>query len=204
MSSLLTVTDIGVYRGERRLFSGVNFALDAGDALVVEGSNGSGKTSLLRILAGLLEPDTGTVAWRGQDCRKDRQAFRGEFAWYGHRAGLKQDLTLIENLACERALRRQSPEPLNAVLARLDLTHLAALPLRNLSAGQQRRVALCRLLLSDAPLWLLDEPYTNLDRDGQALVDTLLVEHLSSGGACVVASHRALSIEPAPKRLVMP
>lgn len=203
LPALLSATDLGLYRGERRLFGQLQFALQAGQMLLVEGDNGSGKTSLLRVIAGLLEADAGEVQWRGVDTRRRRQQFAAELVWYGHRSGCKQDLTLLENLACEAALRAQSSVALTEVLERLELSRLVALPVRALSAGQQRRVALARLLLSAAPLWLLDEPYTNLDKDGQALVDELLSAHLQRGGVAVVASHHGMNITAEQQRLVL-
>lgn len=203
LTALLTARDLGLYRGDRRLFRDLGFALERGAALVVGGPNGCGKTSLLRVVAGLLDPDAGEVLWQGRDTRTHGQAFRNELAWYGHRPGLKHDLTLRENLAFEMALRTRGTESLEAVTARLGIQSLLGLPVRALSAGQQRRAALCRLLLGSAPLWVLDEPYTNLDRDGQQLIDELLREHLAAGGLCVVASHRPVTIDAPLQQLVM-
>lgn len=203
MSALLSATDLGLYRGERRLFGPLQFALQAGEMLLIEGANGSGKTSLLRVIAGLLEADAGEIHWHGTDTRRIRQKFAAELVWYGHRSGCKQDLSLLENLACEAALRPQSLMPLEQVLERLGLSRLVALPMRALSAGQQRRVALARLLLCSASLWLLDEPYTNLDREGQALVDELLSAHLANGGVAVVASHHGINTAARQHRLLL-
>lgn len=203
MPPLIEARGLALLRGERRLFGPLDFALSAGELLVVEGANGSGKTSLLGVVAGLLTPDAGEFHWQGRAVTTQRQAWCAAFAWYGHRAGLKADLTPRENLAMERALGPASAATCDQAMARLGVTRLANLPLRVLSAGQQRRVALCRLLLAAAPVWLLDEPYTNLDRDGQALVDDLIREHLDAGGLAIVASHRAVDIDGRQSRLVL-
>lgn len=203
MTALLSATDLGLTRGERRLFGELTFALEPGELLRIEGHNGSGKTSLLKLIAGLTEPETGDVRWDGRSIRDLGQAYRANLVWLGHKVGLKGDLTLLENLRFERALRPPSPRVLSDVLARLELERLTGLPLRALSAGQQRRAALARLLLSGARLWLLDEPYTNLDRDGRALIGDVIDEHLARGGLCVTATHQPLDVERPLKRLAL-
>jgi len=195
LTALLSVSRLGILRGERVLVRDLDFALNARDCLLVEGPNGSGKTSLLRVLAGLGAADSGDILWRGRPTRQSGQAFRAELAWLGHRGGLKQDLTPLENLAADRALRPAGRRDADEVMRRLGIATLTELPLRVLSAGQQRRVALARLMLAEAALWLLDEPFTNLDRAGQALVNELIAEHLAGGGLAIVASHRGMSPE---------
>lgn len=172
--------------------------------LLVEGANGSGKTSLLRAIAGLLSLDEGEVHWRGRATLTHRQALCGEMSWLAHRLGLKYDLTLIENLRFEARLRGDGWQQLDAVLARLGLDGLQRLPVRSLSAGQQRRVALARLLLSDSHLWLMDEPFTNLDTAGHALVLEVIGKHLETGGLCVVASHQAVDVAAPIRRIKLP
>lgn len=203
MTALLSATDLGLIRGDRRLFGAVAFALEAGELLRIEGHNGSGKTSLLKLIAGLTEPETGEVRWDGEPIRDLGQAYRSNLVWLGHTVGLKGDLTLLENLRFERALRPASRRALSEVLARLRIETLTGLPLRALSAGQQRRAALARLLLSGARLWLLDEPYTNLDRDGRTLVGEVIDEHLAHGGLCVAATHHPLELGRPLKRLAL-
>ena len=185
------------------MFKSLEFVLNLGELLVIEGPNGSGKTSLLRGIAGLLDFETGSINWAGQAANHNYQGFRADLVWLSHRIGCKGDLNLIENLRFEAGLRATDETKLASVLKRLNLDKLTALPMRSLSAGQQRRVALARMLLARARLWMMDEPFTNLDRAGQALVADLIREHLQTGGACVVASHQALEIDGSTRRVTL-
>lgn len=201
LTELLSATELRLYRGERCLFEDLGFALGPGEMLLVEGANGSGKTSLLRAIAGLLPLDAGAVYWRGQPTLQNRQALCDEMSWLSHRLGLKYDLTLVENLRFDARLRGTAWNKSDEVLTRLGLTGLERLPLRALSAGQQRRVALARLLLSASRLWLMDEPFTNLDTAGQSLVRDIIERKLKSGGLCVVATHHAIEISAPTRRI---
>ena len=195
MSARLEADSLCVLRGDRCLFRDVGFALAAGELLLLTGRNGSGKTSLMRTILGLLDPENGSVRWDGEDVRRTRQAFHGQLAWVSHRSGLKSDLTPAENLALDAVLRPRSNSDLTHAFERLDISRLRQLPVRALSAGQQRRVSLARLLLADVPLWLLDEPFTNLDADGRVLVQDIVSDHLRRGGLCVAAAHQPLQVE---------
>lgn len=203
MSALLSAENLCLFRGDRCLFTKLDFALDSGEMLLIEGTNGSGKTSLLRALAGFLELETGLIKWKGLDTVKSRQAFHSDIVWLSHRVGFKGDLTLIENLRFECGIRNASWDKLDTVLERLSLARLISLPFRSLSAGQQRRVALARMLLADAPLWLMDEPFTNLDTAGQNVVIDIVTDHLLGGGMCVMASHRGVSVKAPVKRILL-
>ncbi len=203
MTAKLTANDLTLFRGERCLFEGLSFALNPGELLLLEGRNGSGKTSLMRVIAGLLELESGDIYWNGVPVLKQRQEFHGALVWMAHRVGFKADLTLVENLQFEACLRAQSAADFDEVLQRLDISRLKSLLLRSLSAGQQRRVALARMLLSRAPLWLMDEPFTNLDREGRALVMTLATEHLDQGGMCIMAAHQDVEIDATVHKVVL-
>jgi len=182
LTAKLSARDLTLIRGETCLFQDLGFALNPGELLLLEGQNGSGKTSLIRAIAGMLSLESGEIFWNGKDVSRQRQEFHGELVWLAHRTGLKGDLTLVENLRFEACLRPQKDIDAAAVYERLGISRLKTLPLRALSAGQQRRVALARILLADVPLWMMDEPFTNLDREGRKLVVDLVEEHLETGG----------------------
>lgn len=201
MTAKLSGSDLTLIRGERCLFDGLSFALNPGELLLLEGRNGSGKTSLLRAIAGLLSLESGEIRWNDRPVLEQRQTFHADLVWLGHRTGLKGDLTMIENLEFESCLRPQSSKDGDEVFERLGIDRLRKLPVRLLSAGQQRRVALARLLLADVPLWLMDEPFTNLDRDGRELVIALVQEHLGRGGMCAMAAHQDVHIEAPVSRV---
>ena len=194
MTAKLSANDLTLIRGESCLFQGLEFALNSGELLLLEGQNGSGKTSLMRAIAGMLTLETGEILWDGVDVSRRRQEFHGSLVWLAHRTGLKGDLTLVENLRFEGSLRPQGNLDTDAIYERLGISRLKRLPLRSLSAGQQRRVALARMLMADVPLWLMDEPFTNLDREGRKLVLEITEEHLAAGGMCVMAAHQDIDI----------
>lgn len=201
MTHKLTAQGLTLIRGERCLFRGLSFALQPGGLLLLEGQNGSGKTSLLKVLVGILELEEGEILWDATPVRDVRQAFFEAIAWMPHRVGFKADLTLVENLRFESSLRSMSMQNLDTVLDRLELSRLKRLPLRALSAGQQRRVSLARMLLADAELWLMDEPFTNLDREGRELVMEIVAEHLTAGGMCVLAAHQDVQLDVPTERV---
>jgi heme exporter protein A len=183
-------------RGDRLLFSGLNLTLSPGQLLQVEGANGAGKTSLLRVLAGLSRPAEGEVRWRGLDIQHHRASYFTEMVYMGHAPGLKAELSPLENLRVSVALRgRMADEArIDDALARVGLRGFEDVPARGLSAGQKQRTALCRLLLDPVPLWILDEPFTALDVRGIALVRELLEFHLANGGMALMTSHHALDV----------
>jgi len=187
--------DLHLWRGDRAVFSGIGFEVAAGVCLQVTGPNGAGKTSLLRALCGLLPLERGRVQWRGAEVHADLGAFHAELAYLGHDIGLKSDLTAVENLYYEVGLRRRVDRAAaTAALEQVGLGPAMHQDIRHMSAGQKRRVAFARVLLCACPLWILDEPTSNLDAAGQALIGTLLAAHLRAGGVAVVATHQALPL----------
>jgi heme exporter protein A len=192
---VLAVKDLHVFRGERHVLRGVSFRVAAGYLLQVTGPNGCGKTTLLRSLCGLVEVEQGEIQWRQLDFRRDRADFVREMTYLGHDPGLKADMTGAENVAFLVALRRAADTPAVArALARTGATSFGDRPVRTLSAGQRRRIALAALWLLATPLWVLDEPTTNLDEAGQQLVAGLVGEHLERGGIAVAAVHQPLGV----------
>ncbi|HSH29645.1 MAG TPA: cytochrome c biogenesis heme-transporting ATPase CcmA [Thiohalobacter sp.] len=189
----LQAENLECIRDDRILFSGLSFELSSGEVLLLEGRNGSGKTSLLRILCGIRLPDVGSLRWCGEEIRRLGPEYHEQIAFVGHRDGVKLDLTPLENLAMARALGAAHPDRTpDDALDEVNLTGFEDVPTRILSAGQRRRLALARLLVTRAQLWILDEPFTSLDRYGIDIVESMLDRHLSDGGMLALTSHHAI------------
>lgn len=193
---MLEVDNLSCRRGDRTLFTALSFTLPASTLLHVRGRNGSGKTTLLRALCGLLRPDAGAIRWRGEPIGELADDYNREILYFGHLNGIKADLTGQENLRVAATLD-QDPVTDGAIadaLAQIGLAGFEDLPTRMLSQGQKKRVALARLILSKAPLWILDEPFTALDTDAVALLERLIAGHVADGGAAVLTTHQEVSL----------
>lgn len=191
---MLEANNLSCIRDDRVLFSGLSFRISPGDIVQVEGANGAGKTSLLRILAGLAQPDEGHISWRRQSIRRERAAYHRDLLFIGHQPGIKPSLTPLENLAFFQAMGsgKRDEAALWQALERVGLPGYEELPAAGLSAGQQRRIALARLWLSPAPLWILDEPLTAIDRQGVAQLTALFAAHADARGIVLLTTHQAL------------
>lgn len=190
-----TGTDLVCYRGERTVFRGLAFDIGDGEAVMLRGANGSGKSSLLRLMAGLGRPWSGVIGWQGQSIADDPEAHNARLHYIGHHDPVKPVLTVAENLSFWAALRSQGENgksveaAVEAALGRLGIGHLATVPGRFLSAGQKRRVNLARALTTSADVWLLDEPQTALDKAAERSFFDAIAEHRSNGGMVVMSSH---------------
>lgn len=189
---LLVVTNLSCQRDDRLLFSELSFSLNKGEILLLEGSNGSGKTSLLRILCGFREADAGEIFWCGEAIADSR--YFADMAYVGHADGSKKELTVLENLKFAQALKQVGRYSIEQALEKVQLGGYDDNLLQTLSAGQKRRLSLARLLITDNPLWILDEPFTSLDRQGMVLIESLMAEHVAQGGMVILTSHHDLSL----------
>ncbi|MGE0581739.1 MAG: cytochrome c biogenesis heme-transporting ATPase CcmA [Steroidobacteraceae bacterium] len=197
----LTGSSLHVFRGERHVLRGLSFAVESGEYLEVTGSNGAGKTSLLRTIVGLVHAESGRVEWNGQGIHQDARAYHAQLAWLGHESPLKADLTPAENLHFAIGIRRKvGSDQVAQALIEVGATDFADRPVRTLSAGQRRRVALAGVVLAAVPLWVLDEPSTHLDAAGQELVGQLIQRQVDAGGIVVAAVHAPLPVAEAGTR----
>lgn len=201
----LRAIDLECIRGDRLLFTTLNFELQPGQILFIEGANGAGKTSLLRILAGLSQPSDGEVLWCGDSIGSRRAGYHADMIYLGHAAGLKAELSPLENLRLWLTLAGlpNSIASVGAALSELGLTGYEETPTRALSAGQRQRTALARLLLSPARLWILDEPFTALDAAGIDRVRALLEAHAANYGMATLTSHQAVALAGNMRTLVL-
>ena len=193
--ALLSVTNLSCIRDDRPLFSQLDFELRGGQVLLIEGPNGCGKTSLLRILSGIRRQDSGQVMWCQQEINKLGAEYREQLAYVGHHNGIKELLTVRENLQVAQAMGRASGTSLDDALQQVGLLKRDDVMSQGLSAGQRRRLALARLLVTDCRLWVLDEPFTALDKKGILMVGELMLQHIRQrDGMVVMTSHHELDL----------
>lgn len=193
---MLEVSNLACSRGDHRLFSGLSFTLHPGQIMQVQGANGSGKTSLLRTLCGFLMPDEGTINWCGGDIHELEDEYHAAMLYLGHSNAIKDELSALENLRISVGLSGGELNEKDAVAAlrRMGLRGRERLPCKALSQGQRRRVALARLLVSDAGLWILDEPLTALDVGAVAMIEEIIAEHLARQGAVIFTTHQPMQV----------
>ncbi|EMY6662063.1 cytochrome c biogenesis heme-transporting ATPase CcmA [Escherichia coli] len=189
---MLEARELLCERDERTLFSGLSFTLNAGEWVQITGSNGAGKTTLLRLLTGLSRPDAGEVLWQGQPLHQVRDSYHQNLLWIGHQPGIKTRLTALENLHFYH--RDGDTAQCLEALAQAGLAGFEDIPVNQLSAGQQRRVALARLWLTRATLWILDEPFTAIDVNGVDRLTQRMAQHTEQGGIVILTTHQALNV----------
>jgi len=199
-NSMLSVNNLTVWRGDNLLLDKISFALNSGDVLQIKGANGSGKTTLLRVTCGVGIADEGEVYWNGIPIHKSRDQFNDALLYLGHKPGIKGGLTAIENLRIFATLSgysqtKETDRAIESALDALSLTPKSHIACRYLSAGQQRRVGLARLLLRSSHLWVLDEPLTSLDAAGLMWVEAQIGKHAANGGAVLLTTHVPLNID---------
>jgi heme exporter protein A len=203
---MLEVSNLACSRGDHPLFTDLSFALEAGELLQVQGENGKGKTSLLRTLCGFMQPVAGEIRWRGENIEELDEDYYAELLYLGHHNAIKDELNALENLQISAGLAGIELREKEAVAAlrRMGLKGREHLPVKVLSQGQRRRAALARMLVSDAPLWVLDEPLTALDVGAVGLIQELLGEHLARDGMVIFTTHQPLVVEGVElRRLVL-
>ncbi|ELP1728183.1 cytochrome c biogenesis heme-transporting ATPase CcmA [Escherichia coli] len=189
---MLEARELLCERDERTLFSGLSFTLNAGEWVQITGSNGAGKTTLLRLLTGLSRPDAGEVLWQGQPLHQVRDSYHQNLLWIGHQPGIKTRLTALENLHFYH--RDGDTAQCLEALAQAGLAGFEDIPVNQLSAGQQRRVALARLWLTRATLWILDEPFTAIDVNGVDRLTQRMAQHTEQGGNVILTTHQPLNV----------
>jgi heme exporter protein A len=194
MPPLLETRELCCVRDDRVLFEGLNLALGEGQILLVEGKNGSGKTSLLRILTGLALPESGEVLWQGKPIGEVGPEYYEQVNYVGHHDGIKRDLTCLENLRLVQAMGKPVDIDLDEALEKVNLFRFGDNFVATLSAGQKRRLAMARMVVTEAQVWIMDEPFTSLDKASMAMFQTMFEEHLDKGGVIVMTSHHDIEM----------
>lgn len=194
MSALLKTRELSCVKDDHTLFEGLDLSLSTGQILLVEGKNGSGKTSLLRILTGLSLADSGDVLWQGRSINEVGPEYYEQVNYVGHHDGIKRDLTCLENLRLVQAMGKPLPIELDDALDKVNLYRYGDNFVATLSAGQKRRLALARLIVTEATLWIMDEPFTSLDKASMAMFQQMFEQHLDKGGIIVMTSHHDIEM----------
>ncbi|MFN3014980.1 cytochrome c biogenesis heme-transporting ATPase CcmA [Vibrio coralliilyticus] len=190
---MLEVSQLTAIRDERILFESLSFTINSGELVQIEGRNGTGKTTLLRIVTGLGDRDSGEIFWNGENIESNRDAYHQDLLFLGHQTGVKRELTAYENLRFYLNIHSRKPvdkETIYSALIKVGLVGREDVPVAQLSAGQQRRVALARLWLSDHKLWILDEPLTAIDKQGVKVLESLFLSHAEDGGIVILTTHQ--------------
>ncbi|GMQ47185.1 cytochrome c biogenesis heme-transporting ATPase CcmA [Vibrio sp. 10N] len=203
---MLEVTNLTAIRDERVLFENLSFSLQSGDLVQIEGRNGTGKTTLMRIVAGLGDKEEGAIKWNGESIQSNREDFHQSLLFLGHQTGVKRDLTAFENLRFYQSIHapHTSDQQIFTALTQVGLAGREDVPVAQLSAGQQRRVALARLWLSEQMLWILDEPLTAIDKQGVKVLENLFLEHANKGGIVLLTTHQDMfSDNPKLKKITL-
>jgi heme exporter protein A len=195
---ILSVKKISCSRGYRHLFCDLSFELTAGQLLLVEGENGSGKSTLLKIISGLRRPDDGAITWNGDEIESLSSQYSQQIVWLSHRNGINTSLTAKENIQVAANLAKSKINNLSSILARVGLEGYENTTVRQFSAGMKRRLALTRLLLNKAKLWILDEPQTALDKAGMELLEELIEHHVKNEGMVIMSSHHSVQFKTIP------
>lgn len=192
---MLEVQGLTCFRQDRCLFADLDFTLNAGDICQIEGPNGAGKSTLLRALLGLFRPDEGEILWQNQSVAKQQELFFQDVLYLGHKFAISADLTPLQNLMSWSQLHPAISQDFEFALAQVGLAELQDIPCHSLSAGQHRRVALARLWLSAAKLWVLDEPFTAIDKAGVKMLQQKFQQHMEHGGIILITTHQDLSLQ---------
>lgn len=190
-------------RDDQDIFEPINFSVDGGDILQIEGPNGAGKTTLMRLLTTVLQPTSGSILYQGADIRQCRYDYLANILYIGHQPGLKMTLTATENLAWMSPAECSS-EDIRVALGEVGLRNYEDVPCYSLSAGQHRRVALARLLVSDAKIWYLDEPFTAIDKQGVSVLQRLMQDHIDGGGSLLLSTHQDLAMDEVRRYCIKP
>lgn len=192
--NMLEVVNLSYRRGQQCIINSLSFALQPGSILQIVGPNGIGKTTLLRLLTGLLQPDQGSICYAGIDIQKQLDTYQNELFYLDHCIALKGQLTVAENILLDPCLNVSSQEVVQRVLAQFNIQHLATQFVRQLSRGQKQRVALSKIVFASAQLYILDEPFTALDDDGVAILQKIILEQVTRQAAVIISSHRLLPL----------